>query len=250
MRTLLAILLLAVAVVHAEPIRLCGVDWPPFTYAEDGMIEDGISIRIYEEAFKRLGMSVEAHALPWPRCVRSVELGAYDAIIDNVPVNRFVFGRHPTAFYPLAIYVREDLPVDLFSWKSMTGKPVGMVRGYDYTPTISSFDGWLPRYFTTDEQMLRALQAGRIDYVLGDLFSVPILSARVGVKIKRLDPLVDSTDLYLMFNAERENLMRRYDQVIGQMIEDGTLDAIYRQFMPLSYSDVMRLNREVHPSRR
>ncbi|WP_229805248.1 substrate-binding periplasmic protein [Saccharospirillum salsuginis] len=230
----------------SDTVRLCGVEWPPFTYAENGNIESGISFRIYQEAFRRLGMSFEAHALPWPRCLRLVELGHYDAVIDNADLEPFVAGSHPTASYPLAIYVLADFPVDDFSWDFMRRKRIGMVRGYDYTPTIAAFEGWRPRYFTTDEQMLRVLQAGRIDYALGDLYSVPILSERIGIEIKRLRPLVDSTNLYLVFNADRADLMRRYDAVIGQMIEDGTLDAIYLEFMPLTYSDVMRLNDGTH----
>jgi len=247
MKTLLTLVLLAFAgTAVSEPVRLCGVEWPPFTYAENDDIKNGISFRVYQEAFRRLGVTFEAHALPWPRCLRAVEAGIYDAVIDNANLEPFVAGNHPTASYPLAVYVRADFPVDTFSWEFMQGKRIGMVRGYDYTPTIANFKGWRPRYFNNDEQLLRVLQAGRIDYALGDLYSVPILSARIDTEIKRLRPLVDSTDLYLVFNADRTDLMRRYDAVISDMIEDGTLDAIYLEFMPLSYSDVMRLNDEIH----
>jgi len=115
---------------YAEALKLCGVEWPPFTYSKEQKITKGISYDVYTEAFRRLQMAVE---LPWKRCLQYVAEGKYDAVIDNAALEPFLYGQFPTAIYPLAIYVRQDFPQETFSWDDLQGKTVGMVLGYDYT---------------------------------------------------------------------------------------------------------------------
>ena len=168
-------------------------------------------------------------------------------MIDNAALAPFVFGEHPTGVYPLVLYVREGFPVDTFSWPAMVGKRIGMVRGYDYTEKILAFDGWNKDFANDDEQMIIKLKAKRYDYILSDLFSAPILAQKVGIKLKMLKPSVDATYTYLVFNQEKIAVAAQFDRIVGEMIEDGTMVAIYAKY-GYSYQTLMQLGQPADTS--
>ncbi|ODN41428.1 substrate-binding periplasmic protein [Piscirickettsia litoralis] len=233
--------LIANAFAFRGTVKVCGVEWPPFTYNKNGKLTKGISIAIYTEAFKRMNMTLDADTIPWARCLDAVKEGQYMAVIDNAALPPFIFGKHPTGIYPLAIYTRENYPLSIFSWRAMWGKPVGMVRGYDYTPKIKRFRRWQPDYSDSDEQALQKLNAHRYDFVVMDIFAAPLLASKLKINIKRLTPMVDGTYLYLVFNKKHQRLLQEYDKKIKQMIEDGTIDNIYLDHINMTYSELMSL---------
>lgn len=241
LKTVLAVVLftsLIPRVSWANDLKLCGVHWPPFTYSEKELLVNGISIEVYTEAFHRLNITFTAKEVPWPRCLDGVKKGDFDAIIDNVNRPPFLNGSHPTSIYPLAMYVRTDFPQTKFSWASMKGKTIGLVRGYGYTEKILNFQDWSLDKSVTDEMLLKKLNGGRYDYAIVDVFVAPIIADKFGFNIKALTPLVDSENLYLGFNKKHAELVKRYDTVIEQIIKDGTIDKIYQKYLPYSYKDL------------
>ena len=245
-RLLTALMIMAVCILPAmgAPVRVCGTEWPPFTYAENGKLVRGISIEIYTEAFRRMHTSFSVDKVPWTRCLSEIRNGGrYDAVIDGGIAPGFVHGTHPTSFYFLAIFVRQNSPEVSFSWNMLTGKVVGMVRGYYYGKKVENFTGWHIKRTWSDENMLRLLNANRYNYALGDTIAVPILANKIGIKIKRLMPLVDHEYLYMGFNQKHESILRQLDYTIGKMIADGTMDRIYKNGLGYSYSDLMKMTR-------
>ena len=236
---LLFVVLLLSNSLRSQELKLCGVEWPPFTITKNGKIVGGISFDIYTEAFERLNMKFVADDIPYPRCLMYVKTGRYDAVIDYTSVEPYVTGRFPTGIYPLAVYVRKEFPQDEFSWKLLEGKVVGYVRGYYYSESITNFDGWIKDLAVTDEMMLMKLKGNRYDYVILDIFTADILSKKIGVDIKMLKPVIDATNLFLSFNASKADYMEKYDEIIGEMIKDGTMDRIYLKYMPHSYTDIL-----------
>lgn len=227
-------------------VKLCGVEWPPFTYAQHNHLVKGISIDIYKEAFTRMNMTFTADQLPWARCLKDVEEGYYDAVIDNANLEPFkVAADTPTSVYPLGIYVRQDFPQVQFSWESIRGTAVAMVNGYDYTKKIAAFTGWQRVDFSSDEKILHAIKIKRYDYALIDVFSAPILAKKVGIDIKLLKPAVDSTNLYLAFGPKKANLVKQFGETIKEMIQEGIMDIIYRKHIGMSYSDVLKISQDV-----
>ncbi|WP_163831964.1 substrate-binding periplasmic protein [Spartinivicinus ruber] len=223
-------------------IKLCGVEWPPFTYGKDNHLVKGISIDVYKEAFPRMGMIFIADQLPWARCLKDVAEGYYDAVIDNANLPPYIVADTPTSVYPLGIYVRKDFPQNTFSWENITGKPVAMVTAYDYTKKIAAFSGWQRVDFASDEKVLEALKLKRYNYALIDVFSAPILAKKVNLQIKLLKPVVDSTNLYLAFAPKNNVLAKKFGATIKDMIKEGIMDKIYRKHISMSYSEVLELS--------
>jgi polar amino acid transport system substrate-binding protein len=228
--------------VSAKEVKLCGVDWAPFTYSTGKKLTRGISIEIYTEAFKRLGLNFSADKLPWKRCLQSVKAGTHDAIIDaSARAGDYAAGKNPTSLYPLAIYVRADHPENKFSWNMMKGKKVGMVSGYYYTAEIEAFKDWKREDARSDEVSMKKLIAKRYDYILIDILTGPITAEKIDAKIKRLKPLIAKSNLFLVFNSKQKDLLAKYDHVIKKMIDDGSIDKIYLNHLKNSYSEIRDL---------
>lgn len=131
--------------------------------------------------------------------------------------------------------MRSDSPLQTFSWEMAKGLKVGMVRGYDYTDKIKSFTGWQPIKAHSDKQLLLLLEKSRVDMVILDYFSAPILSKEQDVKIRALTPFIDSTPLYLCFGKQRAGLLPAYNKALQQMLDEGVLDRIYLRYLGEDY---------------
>ncbi|WP_448550097.1 substrate-binding periplasmic protein [Thalassotalea fusca] len=241
--SIILVIVLISSCLAADELKFCGVEWPPFTFAKQDTIVRGISFDVYQEAFERMGLKFTAKVLPWERCKAAVKQGTqFDAMIDNAALNPFIFGKYPTGVYPLVMFVREHYEASRFSWQNITGKRVGMVRGYDYTERVLQFDGWIRDFATTDEQMISKLLLNRYDYILGDIFSTPIIAQKLGVNLKMLTPSVDATYTFLVFHESKSAVLEQYDTTIKQMILDGTMESIYQKY-GYSYDILMKLGR-------
>ena len=245
MHLLIALLL---AAQSGTDLKVCGVDWPPFSYAEQGRLTEGISIEIHQEVARRLGMKLSLIELPWGRCEQYVSTRLADGILDNAPLPGCHHPDLATAFYPLAAYVRTDSPLHNFSWEMARGMKVGMVRGYDYTEKIKRYDGWVPIKAHSDKQLLLLLEKSRVDMIILDYFSAPILSKEQDVPIRTLSPFIDSTPLYLCFGEQRAALLPAYSKALQQMLEEGVLDRIYLRYLGEDYRTLKSRQDKLKPA--
>lgn len=246
-------LLLTLLVSHstqlkADPVKICAIDWPPYTFAGNdhkaNQIVKGISYEIVSEVFNRLDKSFTMEVLPWARCLKLVKDGSYDGIMDDSdPADQL---RPATGFYPLAIYVPQDASEAVFNWQNMNKKVVGMVNGYAYTQAITDFDGWEKRLVVRDEQLIHMLKTGRLNYILMDIFSAPILAKQHRVSVKPLLPLVDSTKLHLVFSENRQLLSKAFDEQVKELISEGVLDRVYLKYLDKSYREIHLMSSQIN----
>jgi len=227
--------------IYAQEIKICGIDWLPFSMSENNTITKGISHDIYQEAFRRLGRKIVFHKIPWPRCIDYVQEGKYMAISECYQPDILINGKHPTGVFPQAVFVREDFPENNFSWELMKGKKIGMVRGYVFLGKIGKFKGWIKDYAVDEIMMTRKLKMGRYDYILHDVFAAQRVADKVGVKIKMLEPIIQTYPTYLCFRASQTEILTQYDNTLGLMISDGTFDTIYKKYLNKSYTEIKQM---------
>lgn len=224
-----------------KTILLCGTEWPPFLLTHNGSFDEGISVDVIRAAFARIHVPVRLVPLSWIVCVQKLKSGAMDGAIDAFPTDHGVHGVNSSSFYPLALFVEANSPTQDWTWEQMRGKKIGMVRGYVYGPTVQSYKDWVRIDAESDQQLIVWLQRKRADLVLTDMFAGPILAEKLGVKVRALAPLVETLPLYLNFHPSQKELAMRYDQVIADMISDGTMDAIYRKYLSIDFHEARRL---------
>jgi len=234
------LLLLHSVTVGATPVKICGVNWPPSTIVVDGHIVKGYSVDVFNEAFKRIGVEFTLTVMPWKRCVKWVTSGDFDAVIDAGEANEgLIFGEYPNSFAPLAIFVREGFPKDDYIPEMLTGKSVGVVRGYNSYTQVGHQLGWNIIQTNDEGKMFRMLLAKRFDYAFSDILSTPILSKQLGFRVKALTPHVINSKFYLSFNPNRYMLAKKYDAVIEILLEEGVLDRIYKRYLSKSYRELL-----------
>jgi polar amino acid transport system substrate-binding protein len=237
---LLVVLLLSTATAAPRELKLCAIEWPPFTQLKQNRIDSGITVDVLREAFGRLQVPYRIQPMSWILCRKAVDSGEMDGLLDATVSESHLTERHSTSFYPLAVFVLDESSIKEFDWSLLRGKRVGMVRGYTYGPAIQRFHDWVRVDADSDAQLMVWLQYHRVDFVLTDTYAGPILATRAGVQVRPLQPLVEVVPLYLSFAESQSALAARYDKVVGDMIADGTLDAIYLRYLPYDYHEALK----------
>ncbi|QGX39516.1 substrate-binding periplasmic protein [Permianibacter aggregans] len=200
---------------HQEAV-LCATHWPPFTIVENEQVVGSISLDIHREAFVRLQQPMRIEYLQWSRCLQAVREGRRTAAIDLVATAASLHGSVSSSYYPQYLYTDRERNVKPFDWQDFSGVPVGMVRGYTYTEKICLQRQWQEDYANDDDTVVRKLLIDRYRYALLDPFVADVISQQRGIRLFRLEPMVDVEPLYLDFAPKEKALMLAHQRVLQQ----------------------------------
>lgn len=232
-----AVLLISVT-ARAEPITICGNEWLPFTKVDGPNIVGGISYEIHKEIFKRLAIEAEYKFLPWNRCLSAVESGTVAAITDANPRPNLVAGPSPISFYPVALWVRADMPKTSFTHDELAGVAVGAVQGYQLPDDLIAQAKWKLDLASDPETALKKLQAGRYDYYIGDTIETEGLVQKLGFAAKPLTPLLFRDQQYLLFGKKYEKLAADYYAEFAKLKQEGFIDRVYKARLGKTYDEM------------
>jgi polar amino acid transport system substrate-binding protein len=203
-------------------------------------LTSGITVDVVKVVFAKLNRPVQLRALSWVICRRAVAEGRLDGAIDATPAPDELAGSHFSSMYPLAVFVAADSPVKHFDPGELSGRQVGMVRGYRYGHVVSDHADWHRVDASSDEQLMTWLKLKRVEFVVTDAFAGPRLAAKVGVEVRQLTPLLDVSPLYVAFNANDAELAAGFDITLAGLIADGTIDTIYRKYLPYDFREASK----------
>lgn len=227
--------------VNAKPLKICGSSFPPSTIVENSKLVSGYSVELIIESFKRLGLEYHLEVLPWKRCLWLVKTNDFDAVIDTSIYNKpIVTGKLPISFNQLAIYVRDDFELELYSAQKLKGKLIGIPRGYTSYAKIAQERDWEVEETDNEENMFTMLKNKRFDYALSDTSTALSMAASVGANVRPLNPMVTSEQYYLGFSPNNAKLADAFDNTLIEMIHDGSLDKIYSQYLPYTYTQMKK----------
>lgn len=223
------------------PVRIA-VDaaYPPYMFADEAGEARGLYPRIIAAAFRRMDVPLEIQALPWRRALRDGTLGetGIGGIYLN-PERRAVFD-YSAAIAPeiLRIYVRPQAPFPFAELADLSGKTVGINRGWSYG---EDFDRAAAAGIFRAEEAgdilanARKLIRGRIDCFIADEIAAARVLRRHGIAAAAV-PLptpVATSDGHLVFakSTGRKALLERFDRTLETMRADGAYAAILREFL-------------------
>lgn len=232
---------------NQRTLVICGNVWYPFTFYKGENFTQGISIEIASLILKKLNYSFTFKDIPWTRCKQGVRNGEYDAILDATPDSNLYAPKAYASFFPIGIYTKAEninSPVS-FSWNAMIGKRVGLIKTYDYPGKINQFKGWYRVESETEEKSLMKLKADRFDYILTDVFTATLLAHKYNMNLKQIPPLVAFENLFLVFNIKDKNIADAYSIELEILINDGTVDRIYRKYLPKTFREFDKDNENV-----
>jgi polar amino acid transport system substrate-binding protein len=209
-------------------------EWPDLTNKDGtGFIFDLLRA-IYEPA----GIILSHEFMPWKRTIHEVAAGKADIAIgvyksDKASKTEVALLK---SIYPIieerieAVSLHEAAK----NWQgqqSLADSKVAIVRGFDHHKLLEI--KVKPYYVNDYDQALRMLLAERVKFVLGEqLLTYTILPKylKEGHELSR--NIVFSLPNYMAFTPSEggRQLLKLYEQRIGQMQKSGELHAIYRKW--------------------
>lgn len=151
---------------QAREVRLVAVDYPP--YNSEHSLEGGSMDNLAKRAFAAVDYQVRIDFRPWARALIELRKGEYDGILALWPdaiLAEHLIASEPLFYSNLGFFVRSDTPVSFNTLQELSGRKVGVTRGYRYTQEILS-SGIVMEEAVHDLSNLRKLAARRFDLVL------------------------------------------------------------------------------------
>jgi polar amino acid transport system substrate-binding protein len=215
-----------------------GDNFPPLSYAEDGVLR-GSAPRVIEELLnKRLQLGVTHEAYPWARAQTMVHHGEADAYIGTATPDRL---QHVIPTGESLVQARLSVFVSarnvhlpryqkFQSAKDLEPLRLGSMLGNNWAKTVLSKHH--VDYSNSRLSAFRMLQAGRIDALI-DVDEPTLLAiANEGLESEiQMLPLVLATDEVKICVGKHSPLVARMhdiDEAIRSMRKDGSLARLYK----------------------
>jgi len=153
-------------------LRLASTRWAPFTDVEG---QPRFATEVVSAGLARAGYRVSHHILPDGRVTSAVEERVYDgsaAMWPSPERAQFLLYSEPYLENRMVLVGPKGSVVSAATFAQLAGKKIGIVEGYAYGPELEQAKEPVFVRGESDEQNLRALLAGELDYVLEDALVV------------------------------------------------------------------------------
>jgi len=217
-------------------------DYRPYHIIDGPDQIGGMDFDVLELILERMGCDLEKRPLPWIRHLNDLKEGRVDIAspVARTP-EREVFARYSEVYLraPELLFVHEDKPDETRSLSAFfeAGNRLGIIRGYVYGGEFVNLSEQYPDQITaqdSEEPLLRQLEFGRVDAVIGDLFvmSHEIKKLGLGSLIVPSNVIVSNDPLYFMFSRKSvsEEFVLAFNNELNQMRTSGELDRIIDKY--------------------
>ncbi|WP_341783056.1 ABC transporter substrate-binding protein [Leucobacter weissii] len=222
-------------------IRLACIDSPAlplFDKSPDGVSRAGYEPDAAALVFDRIGAEIQWVMLPWEEMIPAVRRGDADAVWCGQGItperSALVDFSRPYAVFNETLIVRADDPAR--APEQLAGYRIGAIAGSTNMKLAETFPGAeLVSFGASDDvfsEMIEATRSGEVDgFVDDDVVMIPL---------GKEDP-----DFVEAFTVETRNrwgvgvapgndaLRTEIDDALGAVIADGSLERVWREWMPL-----------------
>ncbi len=215
-RLLLAVWLVCVSCTTGASTLVAAVadkDYPPFYYFdEDAEQWRGISVDVCERVARELGYTLEYRRYPFGRLLQHVGEGRADIACTLFNTSQrapgVTFTAIPHAFETVSVFRRIDSP----SWEALDISwlrqfQLGGIRAYYYGEALQDDSEFKKLQVNDEEQLIKVLLGGRVDYALGNRPAIEFHAQRMGVEkqIEFLEPPVFRGPIYIAISRQRDD---------------------------------------------
>lgn len=227
--TSLTATLFLVTAAQAAPLKLCTVDWPPYTVIT-GNVVSGTHTELVQEIFKRMNAEIKIDAPSWERCLNDVKTGAYDAAYSaSHKAERAEYALYPKQALQTVSYVAVVAKGMGVSWDGKDAatlpQPVGAPRGFSITADLRKSAGaQVDDGAMSDEQTLQKLVSGRVKTMVTEARTAASLIAKLNVadKVEVLAKPVSAGKDYFIIVSKKHGGSDATAQALADKI-DATL---------------------------
>lgn len=222
-------------------VRLACIDsaaLPLFDKSPDGVQREGYEPEAARLVFSRLGADIEWVMVPWDDMIPTVRRGDADAVWCGQGItperSALVDFTRPYAMFNESVIVRAGDPATTAD--DLAGYKIGAITGSTNMKLAETFPGVELVHFGANDdvfgEMIEATRSGAIDgFVDDDVVMVPLAE--------------EDADFSLAFTVETRNrwgigvapgneeLRAEIDQALAEVIADGSLEQVWKKWMPL-----------------
>ncbi|WP_417820170.1 substrate-binding periplasmic protein [Terasakiella sp.] len=223
----------------ADTVELACTDFPPYKIKKDTSNPDhqGIDIDIIEAAFAVDGYDVDFNFYPWKRALETARIGQIDGLCGcNFRPERnkeFIYSEK-VGDISLGVFLKNDSPLaKITDLKQLSGLIVGAVRDYAPHKKLQEYEDIKVVDGNDERQLLRLLQAGRIDaiYTFRDVIYYRMAQDNNKAAI-RYDEL-NSEPYYLCFSrngAQSTQIIRHFNRGLQTIKTNGIYQSIWKKY--------------------
>jgi len=219
----------------AEPahLKLFTEEYPPFNMTDGSGRIVGISTEVVQQLLQRAGIGHDIEMLPWVRAynraIQERDSCVYATTRTEQRESQFKW-IGPISETTWVLFARSDNARAIHNLEDVRPYRIGGYSGDALAQYLiaRNFDVDLAR---ADEQNVRKLLAGRIDYWASGRYSGAILLQREGVRNVRPVLTFNTTFLYLACNPSlSDQTVAKLNDLLARMRKDGTVAKISSRY--------------------
>lgn len=223
-----------IALAETFRVMLHEGSFPPYFFKE-GNGNSGTIRDIFQAIAQETGDSFEYVRAPFQRAVLMFEQGDLDIEPMTNPAWRAhspVPGQYSIPFTTSEeiILFKAGVNFPVKSPTDLTGKSVGLVRGYRYPQYDSYFaDGSIQTTRLANEtELVKMLLAGRLDqiFINSDFARYQMKHDKQAATLSPGD-IISKLDIMIRFHPSKAKAIPRFNRAIRQLKNNGTIKAIY-----------------------
>ncbi|MEH6347458.1 MAG: transporter substrate-binding domain-containing protein [Bermanella sp.] len=222
----------------AEKIIAAGDPWPPFVDPDSPTL--GIIVEITRAAYKTQNYEIEMKFVPWARAIDGVKEADYDVLLSAWYTKeraKFLYFSDPYLENKIKIIKRKGDSFEFNGLDSLTGKNVGVVRGYGYGDEFSNATNFNRPEGKNVMTNIKKLVSKRVDLTLEDEIVArammkkdsPDLLNKVEFSKKALSTNTVHVTSGLK-NSRHKTIINAFNKGFKEIKSNGTLDAILKKY--------------------
>lgn len=233
--------LLASFGISAENIEITvGVDeWVPFRIMDEDMYR-GIDFDLWKIIEDKLNITVKFERYPWGRSLYKLEKGEIDAM-SGVAYTRerainYVFSDIPYYKCSSVFYVKKDSGIKIDNYNDLYDlKSIGSVISSAYFSRFDTDKELNKKEVATEIQLLKMLDTGRVDAIVGTGCQVDYEIKRMGLQEKIIKASYfpeNNVDLYIAFSkkSNKKYLIVEINKLLLELAEDKEMEKIGKKY--------------------
>ena len=215
---------------NIKSIHVVTPSWEGYTN-KDGT---GLWFEILRAVYEPVGIQMTYEFVPWKRAMDEVLSNKSDAILGEYENENLLMPRYPLDVERTAVvFTRENIK----AWnglKTLEGKNVVWLRGYDYH-LVDELEGIQLNWYEIDDrkQAWKMLERGRVDFFMDALSDIEqsIEDNTIDMTPYQIE-IVWTTNVYVGFaqSGRAEKLVEIYDKRIAELLESDELQKLFEKW--------------------
>lgn len=234
---LLALFLLSLLCWPASATKVTvGVNHsPPYRILEEDSV-GGFYVDVFNALAEELDWSVEYRVAPFRRVLWMLETGDADIMLGALPTpeREAYMDFTVQAFPPEPKHFFHVAPENLITeYADLQGKVIGVLRGSTYAPDFDEDATLILEPATSYKNLMRMLEAERIDLVVAPELVGRHTAARASERISVSPFTLRGTRSYIAVSRQSDIMTRREElqQAMQSLRKNGTIERIHHRYI-------------------